>query len=108
MKSTEVEVVLTEMLGSLATVVVQKKKNKTTFFTGEKVFSFTRKDGGVILKLPNALIEEYRKKRKASYLVMGKKQMKEWAVFRFENEKALRKDLPIFKKAIGFVSAGKT
>jgi hypothetical protein len=96
--------VLSAMLEGLPGVNVKKSANRVSFMIGKKVFAFTLKQGAV-LKLPQARIQALVDKKAASFLVMGKREMKEWAVIEHEEPQEYKKDLKLFKEAIALVSS---
>lgn len=96
--------ILSSMLEGLPGVNVKKSANRLSFLTGKKVFAFTQKDG-VVLKLPQERIKALVNKKTASFLVMGKREMKEWVVIKHKDPKEFKKDLRLFKAAMAFVSS---
>ncbi len=96
--------ILSSMLEGLPRVNVKKSANRLSFLIGKKVFAFTQKNG-VVLKLPQEKIKTLVDKKIASFLVMGKREMKEWAVIKHKDPKEYKKDLKLFKAAMAFVSA---
>ncbi len=96
--------ILSSMLEGWPGVNVKKSANRLSFQIGEKVFAFTQKDG-VVLKLPQEKIKALVDKKKAFFLVMGKREMKEWAVIEHKEPKEYKKNLKLFKAAMAFVSS---
>jgi hypothetical protein len=96
--------ILSSMLEGLPRVNVKKSANRLSFLIGKKVFAFTQKDG-VVLKLPQEKIKELVDKKAASFLVMGKREMKEWAVIKHKDPKEYKKAFKLFKAAMAFVSS---
>ncbi len=92
------------MLEGIPGVIVKKSANRLSFQVGEKVFAFTQREG-VVLKMPQEKIKTLVDKKAASFLVMGKREMKEWAVIKHKDPKEYKKDLKFFKAAIAFVSS---
>jgi hypothetical protein len=96
--------ILSSMLEGLPGVNTQKSANRLSFQIGKKVFAFTQK-GGVVIKLPQEMIKTLVDKKAASFLVMGEREMKEWAVIKHKDPKAYQKDHKLFKAALAFVSS---
>jgi hypothetical protein len=96
--------ILSSMLEGLPGVNAKKSANRLSFLIGKKVFAFTQREG-VILKLPQEKIKALVDKKTASFLVMGKREMKEWAVIKHKEPKEYKKDLKLFKAALAFVSS---
>jgi hypothetical protein len=96
--------ILSSMLEGLPGVNVKKSANRLSFLIGKKVFAFTQRNG-VVIKLPQEKIKALVDKKTASFLVMGKREMKEWAVIKHKAPKEYEKDLKLFKAAIAFVSS---
>jgi len=65
--------------------------------------SFT-KDGGVVVKLRPKTVKALLKARTASWLVMGKRTMKEWVVIRYQDASDARKHLSLLKEAMDYVA----
>ena len=106
MNRTELQDVLASLLGPLPGVGRKKAFGHDSFVVGKKVFLFPSPDG-VVLKLPQERIKELIAKKKAAFLVMGKRTMKEWAVLRIATREACRKELALFKESRDFVAEGK-
>ncbi|MGH7452799.1 MAG: MmcQ/YjbR family DNA-binding protein [bacterium] len=96
--------ILSSMLEGLPGVNVKKSANRLSFLIGKKVFAFMQRNG-VVIKLPQERIKELVDKKTASFLVMGKREMKEWAVIKHKDPKEYKKDLKLFKAAMAFVSS---
>lgn len=96
--------VLSAMLQGLPRVNVKKSANRVSYLIGKKVFAFTLKES-VVLKLPQEKIRALVDKKTATFLVMGKREMKEWAVIKHEAPREYKKDLKLFKEALAFVSS---
>jgi len=96
--------ILSSMLEGQPRVESRKKANHISFMVGNKVFAHTQSDG-VVVKLPKEKVKELVDKKRASALVMGKREMKEWAVIKHQDPKEYKKDLKLFKEAMAFVSA---
>jgi hypothetical protein len=97
---------LASMLQKVRAVVITKKLNSTNFAVGEKVFAFTKGDG-VVLKLPPETVKSLVASKAAAMLVMGKRTMKEWVVLHYRTPRGSSMDLPLFKKAMEYVSSNK-
>lgn len=95
---------ISAMLEGLPGVNVKKSANRLSFLVGKKVFAFTQR-GRVVIKLPQEKIKTLAEKKTASFLVMGKKEMKEWAVIKHKDPKEYKKDFKLFKTAMAFVSS---
>lgn len=96
--------ILSSMLEGLPRVNVKKSVNRLSFLIGKKVFAFTQRNG-VVIKLPQEKIKGLVDKKTASFLVMGKREMKEWAIIKHKDPKEYKKDLKLFKEAMAFVSS---
>ena len=105
MPKDELNETMLSLLGKLPGVEVEEKAKRLAFLVGKKVFAF-KKDQAMTLKLPEAKIEELIKKKRAAFLVMGKRQMKEWALLERSKPADFKQDLPLFKEAMAFVSKG--
>ena len=106
MTDNDLVAILSSMLTDLPNVYIEKKANHASFRVGKKVFAYTR-DEDVVIKLPKEKVKELIDQQKASPLVMGKKEMKEWAVIQHSSPNAYKKDLALFKTSLAFVSAGR-
>src|SRR5579872_5298146 len=95
-------IVLVPLLESLPRVQVQKKAHGACFMTQKKVFAFTRPNG-VAVKLPEEKSQELVDAGTASFLVMGKRTMREWVVVNHEDPRMWEKDLGLFRESIAFV-----
>jgi len=98
---------LSKLLAALPGVVEETTATHATFLTNKKVFAFTRKGGGVALKLPTERIDDLLQREDVIPLTMGKRTMKEWVLLNHAKPSFYKKDLVLFKEAIAFVSAGK-
>lgn len=103
MTDNDLVTVLSSMLAGLPNVQVEKKANHATFRAGEKIFAYTSA-AGVVVKLPQGKVKELIDQQKAMPLVMGKKEMKEWAILHHPSPDAYRQDLTLFIDALTFVS----
>ena len=102
----ELQEILGSLLDPLPGVARKKAFGHDSFIAGKKVFLFPSKDG-VVLKLPEHRIQELIAKKKAIFLVMGKRTMKEWAVLKVATPAAARRHLALYKESRDFVVAGK-
>jgi len=102
----ELQEILGSLLDPLSGVGRKKAFGHDSFIVGKKVFLFPNKDG-VVLKLPQDRIQELIAKKKASFLVMGKRTMKEWAVLKVATPAAVHRRLALYKESRDFVVAGK-
>ena len=100
---------LSQLLTALPDVSEVRTENHGTFLINKKVFAFTRSGGGggVALKLPRERIAELLHKEEFSTFTMGTRAMKEWVLLTHERPSSYKKNLPLFKEAIAFVSSGK-
>jgi hypothetical protein len=96
--------VVSPLLADLRGVTVQTKSHNASYLIRKKVFAFTRKDG-VAVKLPEARIRQLIEQMDVSFLVMGKRSMREWALIRHANHSDFAKDLTLFRESIAFVSS---
>jgi hypothetical protein len=85
-----------------ATVV--RKPSGAMFQTGAKIFAFTRPEG-VAMKLPEACIAKLVESRDASFLVMGKKTMREWVLLRYSSPGDYLTDGKLFGEALEYVAS---
>jgi hypothetical protein len=99
---------ISSLLSSLPGVTVKKTEIHATFFTGKKIFAFTRSSGpGMVLKLPKERIAVLLQREDIALLTMGKRTMKEWIVIEHPTPADYKKDLPLFKEAKSFVETAK-
>ncbi|HMF64195.1 MAG TPA: luciferase family protein [Edaphobacter sp.] len=98
---------LSKLLAPLPGVAEERTPTHATFLINKKVFAFTRKGGGVALKLPRERIDDLLQREDVIPLTMGKRTMKEWVLLNHAKPSDYKKDLVLFKEAIAFVSAGK-
>lgn len=101
MADNDLVTILTTMLADFPNVQIEQKANHVTFRASRKVFAYTR-DDSVVIKLPREKIKTLITQRKAVPLVMGKKEMKEWAVIRHNRASAFKKDRALFEAAVAF------
>lgn len=99
----ELAAMLTQMLQGLPGVHAEKSANRVSFRIGKKVFAFTQRDG-VVLKLPREKINTLVKRKAAAFLIMGKREMKEWAVIKRKDPKDYKRDFKLFKEALAFAA----
>jgi hypothetical protein len=85
-----------------ATIV--RKPSGAMYQAGTKIFAFTRPEG-VALKLPEPRIEKLVESRDASFLVMGTKTMREWALVRYQSPGEYLGDAKLFEEAMRFVAS---
>ena len=102
----ELQEILGSLLDPLPGVGRKKAFGHDSFMVRKKVFLFPGKDG-VVLKLPQDRIQELIAEKKATFLVMGKRTMKEWAVLKVETPAAVRRNLALYKESRDFVAPGK-
>ncbi len=107
MPDAELVTTLSEFLATLPGVIEEKTEEHATFLVNKKIFAFTRKGGGVAIKLPQEKIAELLHRKEIAPLSMGKRTMKEWILLEHVRLSGYKKDLALFKEAIRFVSAGK-
>jgi hypothetical protein len=105
MTNHDLQETLNALLDPLAGVGRKKAFGHDSFVVGKKVFLFIHKDG-IVLKLPGDRIRELIGKKQATFLVMGKRTMKEWAVLPIVTPAAAKKALPLFKESRDFVASG--
>lgn len=106
MPDPELVAAMSKLLGGLPGVTEKRTSVHVTFYTGKKVFAFTRSTGdGVVLKLPKERIDALLEREDVRLLTMGKRTMKEWIVVIHPQMSGYRKDLPLFKAAMGFVAS---
>jgi hypothetical protein len=98
---------LSKLLATLPGVAEERTPTHATFLTNKKIFAFTRKGGGVALKLPRERIDDLLQREDVIPLTMGKRTMKEWVLLNHARPSDYKKELALFKAAIAFVSAGK-
>jgi hypothetical protein len=89
---------------SLKGAQVAEKFGNASFSVGGKVFAFTRPEG-LVLKLPAPDITRVLADREAEPLVMGKRVMREWILLRLSAPDEYRKELPLLRAAMKFVTA---
>ena len=85
-------------------VEVNGKFGGVSFFTGGKVFAFSRPKG-LVLKLPPEAIAKLIATREAQHLVMGKRVMREWAVLPLASREGYADEVPVLRSAMAFVRA---
>jgi hypothetical protein len=107
MPDADLVIALSKLLIAVPGVVEEKTATHATFLTGKKIFAFTRKGGGVALKLPRGKIDDLLQREDVIPLTMGKRTMKEWILLNHARPSDYKKDLALFKEAIAFVSAAK-
>lgn len=101
-------VALRAALADWAKVSIHNKFGNASFQTGAKVFAFTRPEG-VAMKLPESRIRALIEERKAEFLVMGKRTMREWMLLRLpETGKLSSEDLKLLREAKDFVAGLKS
>lgn len=98
---------LTEMLEKVAAVVVTMKMHSTNFTTKNKVFAFTKWKEAVVLKLPPDAVERIILSKKASLLIISKRNTKEWVMVPCKFARDCKKLLALFKEGIVYVSSSK-
>jgi hypothetical protein len=81
---------------------VNGKFGGASFFTGGKVFAFSRPKG-LVLKLPAEAIATLIATREAQHLVMGKRVMREWALLPLAAREGYAGEVPLLKAAMAFV-----
>jgi hypothetical protein len=81
---------------------VNGKFGGASFFTGGKVFAFSRPKG-LVLKLPAETIASLIATREAQHLVMGKRVMREWALLPLAAREGYAGEVPLLKAAMAFV-----
>lgn len=97
---------MSKLLAGLPGVTEEKTSVHVSFFTGKKVFAFTRSTGdGVALKLPKERIARLLERDDIRLLTMGKRTMKEWILLSHPQPSGYKKDLPLFKEAMVFVTS---
>ncbi|MHB1794857.1 MAG: hypothetical protein ACYCPO_07800 [Acidobacteriaceae bacterium] len=96
--------VLSSKVADWPEVTVQSKFHNLSFLVEGKVFAFTRRDA-VVLKLPEEKIQKLVEQRRgASFLVMGKRTMREWVVLSHdEMNHNPNESLNLFQQAMTFV-----
>lgn len=94
---------LSLMIGNLKGVTVGKHLNNKNFLTRGRVFAFMKGDG-IALKLPKEKIAQIIKDKDIKPLIMGKRKMNEWVVIERKTTREYKKDLPLFRESIEFVS----
>lgn len=97
---------LCSALGKWRGVMVQSKAGGASFLIGKKVFAFTRSEG-IALKLPEARIRLLLQERDATFLVMGKRTMREWLSLRL-GQNVGNEDLARLREAMEFVAGKKS
>lgn len=99
-----IEVLAEWVEGILPQASVVRKPSGAMFQAGAKIFAFTRPEG-VALKLPEARIAQLVESRDASFLVMGKKTMREWVLLRYTGPGDYLQDGKVFAEAMEFVAS---
>jgi hypothetical protein len=98
---------LLDLLEGLPGVSLKKSATHASFLMGKKVFGFSR-PYAFVLKLPKERIEKLVAEERASFLVMGKRTMQEWALIERKDMSDMSKDkknLALMKESITFVSS---
>jgi hypothetical protein len=95
---------LVRLLEGLPGVSLKKSATHASFLIGRKVFGFSR-PLAFVLKLPKHRIEQLVTDRRASFLVMGKRTMQEWALIARKDTREDAKNLALMKESIAFVSS---
>lgn len=90
--------------GAMPKATVVLKPSGAMFQAGTKIFAFTRPEG-VAMKLPEARIAQLMESRDASFLVMGTKTMREWALLRYNKPGEFMQDRKLFEEAMSFVAS---
>jgi len=88
-------------------VTVQSPRHgAASFLAGKKIFAFTRPEG-IAMKLPEARIRELIAERDASFLVMGKRTMREWMLLKLTSPTG-ESDLALLREAMEFAARKKS
>jgi hypothetical protein len=95
---------LLDLLEGLPGVSLKKSATHASFLIGNKVFGFSRPHA-FVLKLPKERIERLVTEERASFLVMGKRTIQEWALIERKDTSEDKKNLALMKESIAFVSS---
>jgi hypothetical protein len=98
--STDRQMLAAKLLMELPGSTLSWKFGNASLQVGESVFAFTRKDGSVAMKLPEARVIELSEAGVTQPLVMGRRTMREWAVV---PDAGSRTTLELMREAMEFV-----
>lgn len=91
--------VLHELPGSAV-----KRKHNANFMVRERLFCFTR-PSALVMKLPQARIEQLVETGEVTRLRMGQRVMREWCVAEYPSIAEARKGMGLLREAMQFVAA---